>query len=412
MAQYVEVLMPLDQQEGTESVVGQWLKEAGQPVQEHEPLLEINTDKVVVEIPCPASGSLAECLVQPGDPVQPGQQLGRIRVGSAVTKEAESEPVPVTAAARATVSAQESAAPAASPELRLSPAVRRALKENALDPALIEGTGRRGRITYQDVTRYLTAEPQAARQAAEPPALAAGPAGSGAPGSVQVRPHTPMRKAIAQHMLESVRTSPHVTAIFEADFSAVMADREGRRALFEKRGVKLTYTAYLVSAAAQALVAVPEVNSQWGDLGLKIFADCNIGVAIGLGEQGLVVPVIRQAQSLNLFGIASRLQELTGRAREGKLEATELEGGTFTITNHGVSGSLIATPLIHQPQSAILGVGKVEKRLIVLEGPSGDSIVIRPLAYVTLTIDHRALDGFTANRWLQSFVEALQDWPN
>jgi 2-oxoglutarate dehydrogenase E2 component (dihydrolipoamide succinyltransferase) len=223
-------------------------------------------------------------------------------------------------------------------------------------------------------------------------------------------PHTPTRRRIAQHMVESMlKTAPHVTAVFDADLSAVIAHREQHKQAFEQMGFKLTYTAYFVAAAVKALQAVPEVNSRWHDDALELFEDCNIGVATAAAG-GLVVPVIQQAQKLDLLGIAQHLQELTTRARNGKLEPADLRGGTFTITNHGVSGSLIATPIINQPQSAILGIGKVEKRIMVIEEGGKDSMQIRPMAYVTLTIDHRALDGFQANAFLGKFVEALAGW--
>jgi 2-oxoglutarate dehydrogenase E2 component (dihydrolipoamide succinyltransferase) len=206
-----------------------------------------------------------------------------------------------------------------------------------------------------------------------------------------------------------LRTSPHVTAVFDADLSAVVAHRQAHRAAYQQRGVKLTYTAYVVAAAVQALQAVPEVNSRWHDDALEVFSDCNIGIATAV-EGGLLVPVLHKAQTLDLFGIAARLQELTDKARAGQLALEELQNGTFTITNHGVSGSLIATPIINQPQSAILGVGKMEKRVVVVEVGGKDTLQISPMAYVTLTIDHRALDGFQANAFLSEFTEALESW--
>lgn len=400
MPDYVDIILPAEAEEGTESIVGQWLKEPGQTVREHEPLLEVNTDKVVVEIPSPASGELAECSVQAGDPVTPGQRLGRIRLDGQEEVSPDETPQASAPSPSRPKSGEEPGAPPPS-ETRLSPAVRRLLRKHELDTSEIQGSGRGGRITYHDVTAFLDSRP-------EPPA---GDVGAAAEVPARRVSHTPMRKAIARHMVQSVRTAPHVTAVFEADFSAVVADRARRRETFEKRGVKLTYTAYLVAAAAQALLEVPEVNSRWHEKELEIFEDCNIGVAVGLGKQGLTVPVVARAQNLSLFGIASRLQELTRKARDGKLAPAELEGGTFTITNHGGGGSLIATPIIHQPQSAILGVGKVEKRLKIVEEPEGDSIRIHPLAYVTLTVDHRALDGETANLFLSRFVEAMEGAP-
>jgi 2-oxoglutarate dehydrogenase E2 component (dihydrolipoamide succinyltransferase) len=211
-------------------------------------------------------------------------------------------------------------------------------------------------------------------------------------------------------MVESLlRTAPHVTAVFDADLSAIVAHRERTKGDFRAKGVKLTYTAYFVHAAVQALRAVPVLNSRWHDDALEVFDDCNIGIATAL-DNGLVVPVLKRAQTMDLFAIAVRLGELTEKARHGRIELQDLQQGTFTITNHGVSGSLIATPIINQPQSAILGVGKLEKRLVVVEIDGHDTIQIRPMAYVTLTIDHRAVDGFQANTFLTRFVETLRDW--
>jgi 2-oxoglutarate dehydrogenase E2 component (dihydrolipoamide succinyltransferase) len=206
-----------------------------------------------------------------------------------------------------------------------------------------------------------------------------------------------------------LRTAPHVTAVWDVDLSAIVAHRKKNLDGFQEQGVRLTYTTYFVAASVKALQAVPEVNSRWHDDALEIFEDCNIGVATAL-ESGLIVPVIRQAQNLDLLGIARVLADQTERARRGKIDLNEIQGGTFTITNHGVSGSLIATPIINQPQSAILGIGKMEKRTQIVEVEGKDSITIKPMAYVTLTIDHRALDGYQANRFLDVWTKAITGW--
>jgi 2-oxoglutarate dehydrogenase E2 component (dihydrolipoamide succinyltransferase) len=220
-----------------------------------------------------------------------------------------------------------------------------------------------------------------------------------------------MRLAIASNMLSSVTSAPHVTAVFEADFSAIIAHREAHKAAFAKKGVKLTYTAYLVAAAAEAMKVAPAINSRWHADRLELYDDVNIGVGTALGTRGLIVPVLRKVQQLNLKGIAAGLDELIEKARAEKLTAAEVKGGTFTISNHGVSGSLIAAPIIiNQPQSAILGVGKLEKRVVVREVGGVDTIQIRPLAYVSLTIDHRVVDGHQTNAWLSRFVEVLESW--
>jgi 2-oxoglutarate dehydrogenase E2 component (dihydrolipoamide succinyltransferase) len=227
----------------------------------------------------------------------------------------------------------------------------------------------------------------------------------------QIIPHSNMRLAIAKHMSHSVTTAPHVTAVFELDFTAIAAHRAAHKASFAAQGVKLSYTAYFIAACVEAMKAVPTVNSQWHEDKLQIFGDVNIGIGTSLGDEGLVVPIIKQAQNKNLLGIASDLQDVIGRARDNKLKPADVKGGTFTISNHGVSGSLVASPIIiNQPQSAILGVGKLEKRVIVKTIEGQDVMVIKPMAFVSLTIDHRVLDGHQTNQWLSCFVETLENW--
>jgi 2-oxoglutarate dehydrogenase E2 component (dihydrolipoamide succinyltransferase) len=213
-----------------------------------------------------------------------------------------------------------------------------------------------------------------------------------------------MRRSIAQHMVQSMSVAPHVTSVFDADLSAIIAHREANKADFESRGARLTYTAYFVAAAVEAIRKVPESNARWHDDGLEIFDDINIGVATALPDGGLIVPVITKAQDLDLFGIAQKLGDLTERARSGSLDPKDVQRGTFTISNHGVSGSLVATPIvINQPQVAILGVGKIENRVVSVD----NQIVTRPMCYVTLTIDHRVLDGFQANAFLTAWVASI-----
>ena len=231
-------------------------------------------------------------------------------------------------------------------------------------------------------------------------------------GRAQRIPHDTMRRRIAEHMAHSVQTAPHVTAVFEADFLAIVAHRNTHKGDYARRGVKLTFTSYMISACVEAMKIAPSINSQWHDDHLDVFDDINIGVGTALGDKGLVVPVVRQAQAKSHFGIAKDLQMLTQNARDGKLAPADVRGGTFSISNHGTSGSLVATPIIiNQPQSAILGVGKLEKRAIVRTVDGVDSIQIRPMAYVSLTIDHRVIDGAQTNAWLTRFVEVLETWP-
>jgi 2-oxoglutarate dehydrogenase E2 component (dihydrolipoamide succinyltransferase) len=217
-----------------------------------------------------------------------------------------------------------------------------------------------------------------------------------------------MRLTIAQNMARAVSEAPHVTAVFEADFSRIAA----HKAAMASRGTRLSYTAYIVKAAAEAMEIAPTINGRWENDRIAVSATIDIGVGTALGEKGLVVPVVRDAGSLNLEQIGRRLDDLTTRAREGKLARGEVSGGTFTISNHGVSGSLLAAPIIlHQGQAAILGVGKLEKRIVVREIDGADAILIRPMAYVTLTIDHRVVDGYQTNAWLSRFVEIIEKWP-
>jgi 2-oxoglutarate dehydrogenase E2 component (dihydrolipoamide succinyltransferase) len=221
-----------------------------------------------------------------------------------------------------------------------------------------------------------------------------------------------MRRRIAAHMVESLlHTAPHVTNVFECDMTAVLADRAKRKPDFERRGLSLTLTAYFVAACVEALRAVPEANGRWTEDAVLLHDRIDMGIATALGDRGLVVPVIRDAGSLDLAGIAGALSALIAKARDDKLTPADLRGGSFTISNHGVSGSLVAAPIvINQPQSAILGVGKLEKRPVVVSEGGEDRIVIRPCCYVTLTIDHRVLDGFQANRFMETFVRRLEGW--
>jgi 2-oxoglutarate dehydrogenase E2 component (dihydrolipoamide succinyltransferase) len=403
MAKMIDVLLPVDQAEGTRSQVLRWLKAVGEPVKRHEPLVEIETDKVTVEVPAPADGILQEIAATEGTDVEPGALLGRVAPGSASPASA------TTAAAAATVAKSPAESRATSSARRqssdrMSPAVRRLLAEHGLEADAVAASGEGGRITVDDVLK--AAAGRAAPAAKQQPAAAAEPEG------VRRVPHTPMRRRIAAHMVESLlKTAPHVTTVFEADLAAVLAHRAANRQEFEKRGASLTLTAYFVSACVDAIRAVPEANGRWTEDALLLNEQIDIGVAAALEGRGLVVPVIRNVAALDLFGIAAALGELVARAREDRLTAADLSGGTFTISNHGVSGSLVAAPIvINQPQSAILGIGRLEKRAVVVERGGRDEIVIRPRCYVTLTIDHRVLDGHQANRFMEVLVRRLESW--
>lgn len=406
-----DVIVPLEQ-EGTEAKVLHWYAEVGQRMARNDPLVELETDKVTVEVPAPVTGILKEILLLPGAAANPGAILARIEEVGELAARPSPAPARVPPPDPATVTASGLAA---ATEARHSPAVRKALAETGLDPAGIVGTGRGGRLTRHDVlTASKAPPPVASAPAAASLAAVPGPGPAGSPavaGASTFVPHDRMRLAIARNMLASVTQAPQVTAVFEADFGPLMAHRASQKAEFAREGIALSYTAYIVLACVAAMRAVPEVNSRWHDGGLEVFHDVNIGVGTALDDKGLVVPVIRQAQNLSLKGVAAALQDQTTRARTGELGPADMAGGTFTISNHGVSGSLLAAPIIiHQPQSAILGVGKIEKRVVVREVAGADTLQIRPMAYVSLTIDHRSLDGHQTNGWLSAFVAALEGW--
>jgi len=398
----IEIIVP-DEQEGTKAVVRAWLRKIGDRVEENDPLVELETDKVAVEVPAPVSGVLSEIVLDSDEVAVPGAVLGRI---DPVTDGGEAQ-TSIAPARRSPVADAPKKPAAGEGETRLSPSVKRALLQHDIDPERIEGTGRGGRITRADVDR-------AVEEASLTPRRIEGvlPKAVGDIRSHAV-PHDKMRLRIAENMLSSVTQAPHVTAVFEADFSAIIAHRDRHRQAWAKKGVKLTYTAYLVAAAAEAMKVAPAINSRWHADRLEIFDDINIGVGTALGTKGLIVPVLRQVQRLSLKGIAAGLDDLVERARSEDLTAADVRGGTFTISNHGVSGSLFAAPIIiNQPQSAILGVGKLEKRVVAREVDGADTIQIRPMAYVSLTIDHRVVDGHQTNAWLSRFVELLESWPS
>ena len=405
MAATANIVMPMEQ-EGSKSVVRAWLKKIGEPVRRDEPIVELETDKVAVEVPSPADGVLASIALGEGDEAAPGATLGVLELGGANA----AAPLGAGAAAPASARSQTNQARPASgraqgdEEARLSPLVKRLLSEHNVSARDLTGSGRDGRITHKDVEDFI------ARGKARPSQVRLAPSAPMKGGRI---PHDAMRKSIAEHMARSVATAPHVTAVFEADFSAIAAHRAKHKDAYSRANAPLTYSAYLVRAAAEAMKISPNVNARWHDDFLEVFEDVNIGMGVALGDKGLIVPVIQRAQKLSLKETAAKLGDLTERARKNALKPADVQGGTFTISNHGVSGSLVASPIIiNQPQSAILGVGKLEKRVVVREIEGGDAIVIRPMAYVSLTIDHRVIDGHQTNAWLTRFVEILETWPH
>lgn len=420
----VEIRAPSGQEEGTRSQVLRWLKAVGEPVAEHEPIIELETDKVTVEVASPGAGVLTEILKQEQEEVAPGELLGRIGAAAAGVPAAAAQPAQEAGAVDARpVAAREAAAGAAgsgssggAAARQLSPAVRRLLAQHSLEAAAVRGTGEGGRITVEDVLREASVSGQGAQGASEG-ALphAAAPAAAETNGAQALAghrvPHSAVRKRIAARMVESLlHTAPHVTTVFEVDMGSVLAHRQRHREEFARQGVALTLTAYFAQAAVTAIRAVPEANSRWTDSELEIYDTVNLGIATA-APGGLLVPVLQHAESLDLLETARRLEPLVRRAREGALTPADVRGGTFTLSNHGVSGSLLAAPIIiPQPQSAILGLGKLEKRAVVLEEGAEERIVARPRCYATLTIDHRVMDGSRANRFLEAFTERLCGW--
>ncbi len=405
MNEIVDVVAPVEQ-EGTKAVVKSWYKSVGEAIAEGEPLVELETDKVAVEVPSPFTGVVAEILIDADGEAEPGGVLGRLHLVR-LREGAGADVAPVKTSPAAVRAPQTASAAIVSHEHHLSPSVRRLVREHDLQPSLINGTGKGGRLTRGDVQAFIAsgAAPRAAKSHEQPMVpTSAGPA--------RQIPHDSMRRRIAEHMSHSVQTAPHVTAVFEADFSAIIAHRNAHKDEYIGRGAKLTFTAYFIAACVEAMKVTPTVNSRWCDDHLDVFEDINIGIGVALGDKGLIVPVIGRAQTRSHFEIAKELQTLTEKARNNALAPADVRGGTFSISNHGTSGSIVATPIIiNQPQSAILGVGKLEKRVVVRTIDGADAILIRPMAFVSLTIDHRVLDGAQTNAWLTRFVEVIENWP-
>jgi 2-oxoglutarate dehydrogenase E2 component (dihydrolipoamide succinyltransferase) len=399
-----------------------WLKTVGERVGRNEPLLEVETDKVTVEIPAPAAGVLCEILKHEQASIDPGEVLGRIDTGPAAEELLKARP---PAAAHSSVGASDGPArsdiapaavatrPSAESHGRVSAPVRRLLQRHHLEAANLQGTGPAGAITIDDV---LAAAQGGLKASVEGCAEALAPSSppEGQTSASRRIPHSATRRRIAEHMVRSLlHTAPHVTSVFEADFSGPLRHRARHREMFQARGAPLTLTAYILAACVDAIHAVPEVNARWHEDALEVFESIDIGVGTAVAGRGLLVPVLHAVQSLDLFGIASGLASRVAAAREGRLSPQDVRGGTFTISNHGVSGSLFAAPIvIHQPQVAILGVGKLEKRPVVIETEDGkEQIAARPRCYLSLTIDHRALDGDRANEFLRVLVQRLEGWP-
>jgi len=400
--------------EGVEEVtVMQWLKQEGDPVRELEPLVEVETDKVVTEIPSPADGTLLKIHIAAGSVAHVGEALADI--GDADESAQPAPPSPVSTALEAAPAvappvpaAVQTLSPASQPAAApwVSPLVRKMVAENGLDLTRIPGSGLGGRVTRQDVLDFISRQgtPTSTPAAAPIPAAPAFDITSG-----EVLPISPVRKQIAERMVLSVHTSPHVLTVMEADLSRVLAHQAASREQFAAQGIRLTLTAYFISAIATALRSHPLVNSSWTDDGILLHHQINIGMAVSLGDAGLIVPVIRNADSLSLVGLARTINDLSDRARNKRLTPDEVKGGTFTLTNHGTGGSLFALPIINQPQVGILGTGSLQKRPVVITDPDGrDSIAIRPMVYLSFVFDHRILDGASADAFLADVKKGLE----
>jgi 2-oxoglutarate dehydrogenase E2 component (dihydrolipoamide succinyltransferase) len=423
MSSIEDVLVPPNE-EGTRATVLRWCKAVGDTVIKDEPLVELETDKVTVEVPAPVSGTLVEVLKAVDAEVSPDEVLARVRLlGESPLPEAPAAAAAAAAAAVTPAIEIPTAVSAASGgQEPLSPSVRRLLREHSIAAGDINGTGRNGRVTAGDVTRHVAQglpeqheqhEPRVPHVKPEPRSEPARPEPAHAAAANTLVPHTAIRRRVAEHMVRSLAEAPHVTTLFEADLTRVLKHRSLHAPEFESRGTRLTLTVYFVSACVSALRLHREVNATFNQDAIELHGDVNIGVGTALGNKGLIVPVIHRAQTLSLFEIAQRLNTLVEGARAGRLAPQDVRGGTFTISNHGVGGSLLAAPIvINQPQVAILGVGKVQRRVCVVEAGGNESIAVRSMCYLTLTIDHRALDAFQANAFLSLVVQSLEQWPD
>lgn len=423
-----DIVMPQMGESIVEGTLTKWLKKAGERIEKDEALFEISTDKVDTEIPSPVAGVLAEVLVEEGKTVAINTVVGRVdETGSgavAVVPAATELEMPAPAPAAPAPVAEPAAVTVMEPEPvsgPVSPLVRRMAREHNIDLKLVKGTGAGGRITKQDVEAYLAAPAPAAPAPVAPPpaapqtpAMLPGPAAVAPPsaaahaatGRVRVEPMSVMRQKIAEHMVMSKRTSPHVTTVHKVDMTRVANVRERNKAEFQARhGISLTYLSFIARATAEALRAFPIMNASVDGTNVVYHEDINLSIAVAL-DQGLIVPVIRNADELNVVGLQKAIADLASRARSRQLKPDEVHGGTFTITNFGSFGSLFGTPVINQPQVGILGVGTVEKVPVVID----DMIAIRSICHIGVTFDHRLIDGATGDKFLNKLQAVLENW--
>jgi pyruvate dehydrogenase E2 component (dihydrolipoamide acetyltransferase) len=440
-----DVVMPQMGESIAEGTIVRWIKKVGDSVERDEPLFEISTDKVDAEIPSPVAGVITEIRAKEGETVPVNSVVAVIGQAGAAAKAPERAAAPSASTAKAPAVAavpqtDQPVSPAAKPaeparphasettsedsgtaeagstepavRQRSSPVVRKIAKEHNVDISQIAGTGISGRVTKNDILAFVgTEEPRPAADGERPAAAAprptapaaATPARAATPG--QVVPMTVMRRKIAEHMILSRRTSAHVHSVFEVNFGRVAKLREAKKADYERSGAKLTYLSFILKAVVDALRAVPVVNASIDGENIVYHKDVNVGIAVAL-EWGLIVPVVKKADEKNLLGLSRAVSDLAARARVKQLKPDEVSGGTFTITNPGVFGALFGMPIINQPQVAILGVGNVEKRPVVVD----DAIAIRPMAYLTLGYDHRIIDGAVADEFMSHIKHQIEHW--
>ena len=433
-----DVIMPQMGESIAEGTVIKWFKRLGDAVERDEPLLEISTDKVDTEIPAPTSGVLSEIKVSEGETVPINTVIGviggevkeapsaAVRQPMAATPPAPPTPAPLppTAPKPAVDTApsehfQPEHSQPAQAGLRSSPLVRKMAREHGIDLSRVTGTGRGGRVTKQDVLNVVEASsaPPAAPVGVVPAPPAASPLEAPAPspppaapasapgGRVHVESMSNMRKSIAEHMVMSQQTSAHVTTVFEADVSRIVAQRAECKAAFQRDGVKLTYTPFFVHAVLSSLKAFPIFNASIDGESIVYHTDRNLGIAVAL-DGGLIVPVIHHADEKSFLGLARAVNDIGERARTKKLMPADVQGGTFTITNPGVFGGLFGTPIINQPQVAILALGGIHKRPVVVN----DGIGVRSMVYLALSFDHRLIDGALADQFMAVLKQRLENW--
>jgi 2-oxoglutarate dehydrogenase E2 component (dihydrolipoamide succinyltransferase) len=420
----------------SEGTILEWRKQPGDWIEADETIADVTTDKVDVEIPSPATGRVAKLIAEPGESVPVGEPIAEIdsaaKPGEAHPDEdaapAAAQPPPgAEAPPQAEAAPQAPSAPGEADRSGfISPVVRRIADKHDVDLERVEGTGIGGRVRKKDVLAFVesggngqakpapvlhTESPyrpdEPTPPAAEPPQPAAPEAAPGDVAGQTREPMSPMRQAIAKHMVESRRTAAHCTTIVEVDMSRVAARRAELKPAMERRGVKLTYLAFVARATVGALAEFPVLNSSVDGDEIVAHDDVNLGIAVAL-DDGLIVPVIPRAQRLSTEGLAASIADVAERARSKRLDPDEVHGGTFTITNPGQFGAVLATPIINQPQVAILDLEAIVKRPVVVEGPDGDSIAIRPMTYLCMSWDHRALDGAVAARFLGSIKRRLE----